>query len=98
MFWVLNEQRQAVAWVVCLQQTRLTPKWLWNTEPGCYDTTASDLHQLSAVAQINVQLGLISRPNIMAWMIYHIQQCQMDNSNQHIEYGDMLLSDDGDDE
>ena len=56
-FWVLNEQRQAFARVVRLGQNRVPHTWLLNTGPNGYDNTASDLHQLSGVAQMIVLHG-----------------------------------------
>ena len=46
-FWVLNEQRQVFARVVWLGQNRVPYTWLLNTDPGGYDSHASDLHQHS---------------------------------------------------
>jgi len=69
-FWVLNELRQAFAWVVRLGQNRVPHTWLWNTGPSGYDNRASDLHQPSGVAQMKVLYGLMSRPNITTLMIY----------------------------
>jgi len=51
-FWVLNEQRQAFTRVVRLGQNRVPHTWLLNTGPNGYDNRASDLHQLSGVAQM----------------------------------------------
>jgi hypothetical protein len=59
-FWVLNEQRQAFAWVVQLGQNRVPHTWLLNTEPNGYDNRASDLHQLSGVARMRVLQGLMN--------------------------------------
>jgi len=53
-FWVLDEQRQAFAWVVRLGQNRVPHPWLLNTGPNGYNNRASDLHQLSGVAQMRV--------------------------------------------
>jgi len=53
-FWVLNEQRQAFAWLVRLGQNRVPHTWLLNTGPNGYDNRARDLHHLSAVAQMGV--------------------------------------------
>jgi len=61
MFWVLNEQQQAFARVVRLEQNRVPHTWLLNTGPGGYDNHASNLHQLSGVAQMKVLHGLISQ-------------------------------------
>jgi len=59
-FWALNEQRQAFARVVRLGQNRVPQTWLLNTGPGGYHNRASDLHQLSGVAQMRVLHGLMS--------------------------------------
>jgi len=74
-FWVLNEQQQAFARAVRLGQNRVPHTCLLNTGPNCYDNRASDLHQLSGVAQMGVLYGLMSRPNIMTTMIYLILGC-----------------------
>jgi len=71
-FWVLNEPLQAVARVVRLGQNRVPHTWLLNTGPNGYDNRASDLHQLSEVAQMRVLHGLMNGPNIMIRMIYGI--------------------------
>jgi hypothetical protein len=97
-FWVLNEQRQAFAWVVRLGQNRVPHTWLLNTGPGGYDNRASDLHQLAGVAQMRVLHGLMSRPNITTAMIYRILECREDHTKQLTEYGDVVPSDDGEDE
>jgi len=96
-FWVLNEQRQAFAWVVRLGQNRVPHTWLLNTGPGGYDNRESDLHQLSGVAQMRVLHGLTSRPNITTSMIYRILECREDHTKQLMEHGDFVLSD-GEDE
>jgi len=59
-FWVLNEQRQAFARVVRLGQNRVPHTWLLNTGPNSYDNRASDLHQLSGVAQMRFLHGLVN--------------------------------------
>jgi hypothetical protein len=59
-FWVLNEQRQAFARGVRGGQNRVPRTWLLNTGPGGYDNRASDLHQLSGLAQMKVLQGLMS--------------------------------------
>jgi hypothetical protein len=59
-FWVMNEQRQAFEQDVRLGQNRVPHTWLLNTGPGGYDNRASDLHQLSGVAQMSVLHGLMS--------------------------------------
>jgi len=71
-FWVLNEPLQAVARVVRLGQNRVPHTWLLNTGPNGCDNRASDLHQLSDVAQMRVLHGLMNGPNIMMRMIYRI--------------------------
>jgi hypothetical protein len=96
-FWVLNEQRQAFARVVRLGQNRVPHTWLLNTGPSGYDNRASDLHQLSGVAQMKVLHGLMSRPNITTSMIYRILECREDHTKQLTEQGDVVLSD-GEDE
>ena len=58
--WVLNEQSQTFARVVRLGQNRVPHTWRLNTGPGGYENRASDLHQLSAVAQMGVRHGLMS--------------------------------------
>jgi len=59
-FWVLNEQRQAFAQVVRLGQNRVPHTCLLNTGPNGYDNRASDLDQLSGVAQMRVLHGLLN--------------------------------------
>jgi hypothetical protein len=81
-FWVLNEQRQAFARIVRLGQDRLPHTWLLNNGPSGYDNRASDLQQLSGVAQIKVLRGLMSRPNITTWMINQILECCEDHTEQ----------------
>jgi len=71
-FRVLNEQSQAFALIVRLGQNRLPHTWLLNSGPGGYDNRASDIHQLSAVAQMRVLHVLISQPNVIPSMIYRI--------------------------
>ena len=66
---VLNKQWQAFAQVVRLGQNRVPHTWLLNTGCGGYVNHASDLHQLSGVAQMKVLHGLMSLPNIMTSMI-----------------------------
>jgi len=68
-FWVLNDQRQAFAWIVQLGQNRVPHTWLLNTGPSGYDNSASDLYRLSGVAQMRVLQGLMIRPNITTSMI-----------------------------
>jgi len=97
-FWVLNEQRQAFARVVRLGQNRVPHTWLLNTGPGGYDNRASGLHQLSGVAQMRVLHGLMSQPNITTLMIYLILQCRVDHTKQLTGYGDVVPSDDAEDE
>jgi len=59
-FWGLNEQRQAFARVVRLGQNRVPHRWPPNTGPNGYDNSPSDLHQLSEVAEMRVQHGLMN--------------------------------------
>jgi hypothetical protein len=92
-FWVLNEQHQAFAWVVRLGQNRVPHTWLLNTGPSGYDNRASALHQLSGVAQMRVLHGLMTRPNITTTMIYRIQECRQDHTNQLTELGEIVPSD-----
>jgi len=92
-FWVLNEQRQAFAHVVWLGQNRVPHTWLLNTGPGGYDNRASDLHQLSGVAQMRILHGLMSRPNITKTMIQRILESHEDHTKRQIENGDTLQSD-----
>jgi len=96
-FWVLNEQWQAFARVVRLGQNRVPHTWLLNTGPNGYDNRASDLHQLSGVAQIRVLHGLMNRPNITTTMIYSILECWQDHTKRLTEHGDFMPSD-GEDE
>ena len=42
--------------------------------------------------------GLISRPNITTSMIFLILECWEEHMKQLTEYGDVMLSDDGEDE
>jgi hypothetical protein len=42
--------------------------------------------------------GLMSRQNITTSMIYRILECQEDHMKQLTEYGDIVPSDDGEDE
>jgi hypothetical protein len=79
-FWVLNEQRQEFAWVVRLGQNRVPHTWLLNTGSNSYDHRASDLHQLSGVAQMRVLHGLMNRPNISTTMIYRMQEWRKDHT------------------
>jgi hypothetical protein len=57
---VLNEQCQAFARVVRLGQNRVPHTSLLDTAPGGYDNRASNLHQLSGLAQMIVLHGLMS--------------------------------------
>jgi len=92
-FWVLIEQRQAFARVVRLGQNGVPHTWLLNTGPGGYDNRASDLHQLSGVAQMKVLDGLMSRLNITTSMIYRILECPKDHTKQLTEQGHFVPSD-----
>ena len=58
-FWVLNEQCQAFERGFRHWQNRVPHTWLLNTGPIGYDNRASDLHQLSGVAQMGVLHGPI---------------------------------------
>jgi len=80
--WVLNEQQQALAWVVRLGQNRVPHTWLLNTGPNGYDNRASDLHQLSGVPQLRVLHGLMNQPNITTTMRYRILECRQDHTKQ----------------
>jgi len=91
--WVLNEQRQAFAWVVRLGQNKVPHICLLSTGPGGYDNRASDLNQLSQVAQMKVLQGLISQPNITTSMIYQILESRQDHTKQLTEQGDFTPSD-----
>ena len=42
-FWVLNEQQQAIAWVIQLGQNRVAHTWLLNAGPGGYNNHTRDL-------------------------------------------------------
>jgi len=95
--WVMNEQRQAYARVVRLEQNRVPHTWLSNTGPSGYANRATDLHQLSGVAQMNVLPGLMSQPNITTSKIYRILECHKDRTKQCTAQGEVMLSD-GDDE
>jgi len=75
MLWVFNEQRQAFTRVVWLGQIKVPHTWLLNTGPSGSNNRVSDLHKLSAVAQMRVLHGLMSQPNIMTSMIYRIPEC-----------------------
>jgi hypothetical protein len=90
-FWVLNEHHQAFARVVQLGQNIVPRTWLLNTGHNGYDNRASDLHQLSGVAQMR------NRPNITMTMIYRILECRQDHTKQLTEHGDFVPSD-GEDE
>jgi len=92
-FWVLNEQWQAFAREVRLGQNRVPHTWLPNTGPGSYDNRASDLHQLSGVAQMRVLHGLMSRLNITMSMIYWILESREDHTKQLTENEDTFQSD-----
>jgi hypothetical protein len=94
---VLNEQLQAFARIVRLGQNRVPHTWLLNTGPNGYDNRASDLHQLSGVAQMRVLHGLMNRPNITTTMIYRILEGPQDHKKRLTEHGDFVSSD-GEDE
>jgi hypothetical protein len=94
---VLNEQLQAFARVVRLGQNSVPHTWLLNTGPNGYDNRASDLHQLSGVAQMRVLHGLMNRPNITTTMIYRIPEGPQDHKKRLTEHGNVVSSD-GEDE
>jgi len=91
--WVLNEQRQAVARVVRLEQNRVPQTWLLNTGPGGYDNRARDLQQQSGIAPMRVLDGLMSRPNMTTSMIYCILESREDHTKWLTKNGDTLQSD-----
>jgi len=95
-FWVLNDQCQALAQVVRLGQIRVQHTWLLNTEPNGYDNTASDLHQLSGVAEMKVLHDLVSRPTFTTMIICRILECRQDHSKELMGHGDFMPSDDED--
>jgi hypothetical protein len=92
-FWVLNEQWQVFARGVRLGQNQVPHLWLLNPGPFGYDNCASDLHQLSGVAQMRVLHGLITGPNITRTMIYRIVVSHENNTKWLTETGDPLQSD-----
>jgi len=96
-FWGINEQRQAFARIVRLGQNRVAHTWLLNTGPNGYDNRASDLHQLSGVAQLRDLHGLMNRSNITTTMIYRILGCRQDHTKWVTKHGDFVPSD-GDNE
>jgi len=96
-FWVLNEQLQAFAQVFQLGQNRVPHSRLLKTGPNGYDHSASDLHQLSGVAQMRVLHGLMNQQNITTMMIYRILECLQDNMKPLTQHGDFVLLD-GEDE
>jgi hypothetical protein len=59
-FKVLTGERQAFARIVQVGQNRVPQTCLLNTGPNGYDNRASDLHQLSGVAQMRVLHGLMN--------------------------------------
>jgi len=92
-FWVLNEQWQASARVVWLEQNRVPHTWLLNMGPGGYDNSTSDLHQQSGVAQTKVLHGLMSQSKITTSMIYRILESYVDHTKRLTENGDTFKSD-----
>jgi len=96
-FWVLNEQCQAFAWVVRLGQNSVPHTQLLTTGPSGCDNRASDLHQLSGVAQMWVLYSLMSWLNITTMMIYQILECRLALLKRLTQHGYFVLSD-GDDE
>jgi hypothetical protein len=93
----LNDQRPAFARIVWLGQDTVPLSWLLNTGTNGYDNRASDLYQLSAVAQMGVLHGLMNRWSIMMTMLYRVLDCRQDQTKPPMEQGDFLLSD-GEDE
>jgi len=81
-FWVLNEQRQAFAQVVWSGPNGVPHTCSLNTDPGGYNNRASDLHQLTGVAQMRVLHGLMSRPNITTLMIYRFLESREDHTQR----------------
>jgi len=92
-FWVLNEQWQAFAPVVRLEQNRVPHTRLLNTGPAGDDNRASNLHQLSGVAQFRDLHGMISRPNVTTSKIYRILEFREDRTKQLTENEDTFQSD-----
>jgi hypothetical protein len=92
-FWVLNEQQQGFARVVRLGQNRVPHTWLLNTGSNGYDNRASDLHQLSRVAQMRVLHGLMNRQNITTTMIYQILEDRQHQTKRHMEQEGFVPSD-----
>jgi len=78
-FWVLNEQWQAFAQVVHRGQSRAAYTEQLNTGQSGYDNSTSDIHQLSAVAQIRVLPDVMSCQNIMTSLMNQILQCREDH-------------------
>jgi hypothetical protein len=97
MIWIFNEQLSAFARVVLPWQKRVPHTLLLNTGPNGYDNTVSDLHELSGVALMRVQHGLISGPNITTTMIYRNLQARQNYIKQLTEHGHFVPPD-GEDE
>jgi hypothetical protein len=95
-FWVLNRQLLTFAQVVRLGQNRVPQVSLLNNRPNGYDTRASDLRQLSCMAQMRFPHGLTNRPNITTMMIYMILECGLDLMKWLTVNGDFVQSDDKD--
>jgi hypothetical protein len=93
MLWLLNERRQAFAWVARLGQTRVRHTWLLNTGPGGYDNCASDLHQLSGMAQRKVLHGVNCLLNITTSMINRILVSREDHTKWLTVNDDTFQSD-----
>jgi len=91
--WVLNEQRQAFAWVVQLGRNRVPHTSFLNMGPGGYGHCVSDLHQHTGLAQMWVQHGLRSCPNIMTLINDHILVSRPDHTERLTENGHTSQSD-----
>ena len=92
-FWVFNGQRQPFAGVVRLGQNWVPHTWLLIMGPGGYDNRASNLNQLSGVAQMRFLHGIMSQPKITMTMIYQILEFSEDHTMQLTENGGTLQSD-----
>jgi len=93
MFWLLNQLWQAFAWVIWLGHSRVPHRWVLNMCPGGCDNCMSDLHQHSGVAHILVLHSVMCRLNITTLRIHRIPESCEDHSNQPMETGDTLPSD-----
>jgi len=92
-FWVLNEQYQAVAWVVQLGQNRVPHVWLLNMGSGGYDNHVTDHQQHSGVAQIQALPSFMSWPNMNALVVYRIPLYYGNCRKWLTDNGDLLQSD-----